>query len=67
MQYKGMSKLSLNNGNLLIKTSVNTITEHKPYAYQMINDIEVEVVCNYKLNNKIVTFNFPEGYNKNSH
>ena len=65
MQYKGMSKLSLNNGNLLIKTSVNLITEHKPYAYQLINDIEVEVVCNYKLHNKIITFNFPEGYNKN--
>ena len=65
MQYKAMSKLSLNNDNLLVKTSVNTIIEHKPYAYQLINDIEVEVVCNYKLHNKIVTFNFPEGYNKN--
>ena len=64
MQYKAMSKLSLNNDNLLVKTSVNTIIEHKPYAYQLINDIEVEVVCNYKLHNKIVTFNFPEGYNK---
>jgi len=65
MQYKGMSKFSLNNGNLLVKTSVNTITEHKPYAYQMINDVEVEVVCNYNLHNKIITFNFPEAYNKN--
>ena len=65
MKYKGMSKLSLNNENLLINTSVNTITEYKPYAYQMINDIEIEVVCNYKVYNKIVSFNFPEGYNKN--
>ena len=65
MQYKGVNKLSLNNGKLLINTSVNKITEHKPYAYQMINNIETEVACNYKLNNKTVSFNFPEGYNSN--
>ncbi len=64
MQYKGMSKISLNNGNLLIKTSVNTVKEYKPYAYQMINNIEVEVMCNYRLYNKTITFNFPEGYDK---
>ena len=50
--------------SLLINTSVNTITEYKPYAYQMINDIEIEVVCNYKLHNKTISFSFPEGYNK---
>ena len=65
IQYKAASSISLNNGDLLVKTSVNTVTEHKPYAYQMINDIKVEVMCHYKLYNKIITFNFPQGYNKN--
>jgi hypothetical protein len=37
LTYEGLDGMSLNNGNLLLKTSVGTITEMAPYAYQYIN------------------------------
>mgnify|MGYP005848811123 CR=1 FL=1 len=64
-KYNGASKVSLKNGSLFIKTSVNEIIESKPYAYQIINGTEKEVTCEYVLKNNVVTFDFPNGYDKN--
>ena len=65
LQYKGVRNITLVKGNIYISTSVNTIIEHFPYAYQIINGIEVEVACNYKLKKDILSFVFPNGYNTN--
>lgn len=64
LQYEGVDGLSISGGELLIKTSVGTATEAKPYAYQYINDTRVEVPCNYKLSGNTVSYIFPKGYNK---
>ena len=64
LRYEGVSDLVINNGNLRVKTSVNSIVEYRPYAYQIINDIEVEVVCNYQLKKKVLSFAFPNDYNR---
>ena len=50
----------LNKGNLIITTSVNTVTELKPVSYQLIQGNTVYVKCNYKLLNNVVSFDFPE-------
>ena len=63
--YNGVDKIRLVKGNIYIKTSVNTAIEYNPYAYQIINNQEVEVVCNYKLKKDVLSFEFPLGYNKN--
>lgn len=63
MQYKGADKISLVNGELHIKTSVNEVIEQKPYAYQVVNNQEIEVPCSFKLEQNVVSFVFPEGYN----
>jgi len=65
IQYKGLKGLEIKNGNIYLETSVNNITESIPYAYQIINGEEVEVVCKYKLNNNIISFEFPNGYQPN--
>ena len=65
LRYDGASYLAVYNGNLLVKTSVNSTIEYKPYAYQIINDIEVEVSCDYKLKKNILSFEFPNSYDKN--
>ena len=65
LRYDGASNLTINNGNLSVKTSVNSTLEYQPYAYQIINDIEVEVVCNYHLKRNILSFEFPNSYDKN--
>jgi gliding motility-associated-like protein len=60
--YEGMESVSLLNGHLLIKTSVGNVIEQSPYAYQLINDQEIKVKCNYSLHNDTLSFNFSDGY-----
>lgn len=63
IEYKGVEKLQLNkNGDLVIYTSVNTVTEHRPYAYQMIDGQRVRVECRYSLRGQMVSFLFPTGF-----
>lgn len=64
MEYEGANALEIDNSNLIIHTSVETITEQKPYAYQLINGQEVEVPCEYELTGNTVSFIFPSGYNR---
>jgi len=65
LKYEGLTHIKISNGNLVINTSVNSIVEYRPYAYQIIQDIEVEVLCNYILKNNIISFDFPNDYNRN--
>src|SRR5690606_3497315 len=64
MQYEGAENMQIVNGDLQIRTSVNTVTEQKPYAYQIINGKEQEVPCKFVLKGNEVTFAFPKGYQK---
>ena len=64
MKYEGVEDLSLEKGALKIKTSINEITEQNPYAYQWIGGRKVEVPCEFVLDNNIVSFSFPSGYDK---
>lgn len=63
LSFDGVVPQLTKEGHLKIKTSVNEIIEQAPYAYQMINGTKVTVKCHYKLNDGIVTFVFPVGYN----
>jgi len=65
LRYLGLSNIKISNGNLIIKTSVNSIVEYRPYAYQIIEGIEVEVACIYHLKINILSFEFPDDYNRN--
>ena len=53
-------------GNLLFTTSVNTVLENAPYVYQTINGKKIEISCHYKLENGVVSFEFPEGYDSSN-
>ncbi|WP_240965917.1 PKD domain-containing protein [Pseudoflavitalea sp. G-6-1-2] len=67
MRYTGADKLSIRNQELLIKTSVGTVRERYPYAYQfdMANG-KKDVDCRFQLaNSNTVTFNVKE-YSGNS-
>jgi len=65
MFYDKVEKISLNKGEITIKTTLNEIVEHAPYAYQVINGQEVEVPCKFSLKNNTVSFIFPKGYDAN--
>jgi hypothetical protein len=62
LQYCGADQLSLENGNLLIKTSVGQLVEKKPFAYQQIGGRQVKVTCRYALFDDRIRFEFPNGY-----
>jgi gliding motility-associated-like protein len=64
LKYNGVDAITLNNGQIHIKTSVNKIIEEKPYAYQYVNGEKQEVECNYTLKNNIIGFDFPNSYDK---
>ncbi|MFT5168179.1 MAG: gliding motility-associated-like protein [Saprospiraceae bacterium] len=65
MEYEGADAVEIDNSNLVIHTSVETIFEQKPYVYQFINGQKVVIPCEYELRGNTVSFVFPEGYNEN--
>lgn len=65
MNYQGVEALELNDGNLIVRTSVNEIIEECPYAYQWVNGYEQQVNCLYRKEGNRISFEFPEGYNHN--
>ncbi|MEZ5015095.1 MAG: PKD domain-containing protein [Chitinophagales bacterium] len=65
IQYTGLDNIALNNGDLELHTSVNTIMELHPLAWQMIDGEKIDVACVYHLEDNVVSFLFPAGYNPN--
>ncbi len=62
--YEGVDNLFIKDGNLHIVTSVNTMIEQAPYAYQYIDGQEVAVECHFKTNGRNVVFEFPNDYDR---
>lgn len=61
----GANQLTMNErGDLVIHTSVGDLIDTKPYAYQIVNGKEVEVSCQFVLKNEVLSYAFPNGYNK---
>ncbi|MEZ4921546.1 MAG: gliding motility-associated C-terminal domain-containing protein [Crocinitomicaceae bacterium] len=66
VSYEGQDKISISeNGELVISTSLGTITEGKPYAYQQKNGLKKEIPCHYVLVGNEMHFEFPEGFDQN--
>ncbi len=65
LRYNGVDKVTIKKGNLVIKTSVNSIVEESPVAWQIDLDGNKKFIsCRFKVKNNVVTFEFPEGYDK---
>lgn len=63
IDYQGVEQLKLNNGNLEVILSNEIVKELKPVAYQIVNGIKIDVPCNFIVKNKLVSFDFPNGFN----
>jgi gliding motility-associated-like protein len=66
MQYEGHSKLSIENGRLIVGTSIGDVTEQKPIAWQIIDGNKKFISVRYVIENNAVLFEFPNGYDTNS-
>lgn len=64
--YEGVDSVFIDNqGNLHAVTSVNTIIDSAPYAYQYVNQQEVAVACNFIMQTDgSIGFAFPDGYDQ---
>lgn len=64
LNFEGVEKLGIEDKNLYIHTSVGDIIESIPYAFQIIDNKEVRIDCEYQLasDGKTVSFYFPQGY-----
>ncbi|MCS6832701.1 MAG: PKD domain-containing protein, partial [Flammeovirgaceae bacterium] len=62
MRYEGAEKMYLENGQLKIFTSVITLIEYNPIAFQIVGGDTVYVDCRFRLKKNEVSFEFPKGY-----
>lgn len=61
-EFEGCDDVSLESGRLKIITSVNTVWEQKPIAWQIINGAKKMIACEYDLKGNKVQFKFPKGF-----
>ncbi|MBK9285995.1 MAG: gliding motility-associated C-terminal domain-containing protein [Sphingobacteriaceae bacterium] len=65
MRYEGVEKINIRNGVLVIGLDFKDVIENKPFAFQNINGELKPVKCNFRLDGRVVSFDFPDGYNEN--
>lgn len=62
IQFEGIDKVSVQNGNLVIGTSIGDFSEQKPYAYQVVNGYKSEVSCKFVVKGNTVSFSLSKNY-----
>lgn len=62
LNYEGHNEINLENGELIIKTSLGTITEQKPFVYQEINGEKIEIASAFELKGDQVNFIIRKNY-----
>ncbi len=64
LTYEGQDALYVDtDGSLTVKTSLNKVTELKPFSYQEINGKQIKVPCTFLVRDGNVAFQFPQDYN----
>lgn len=64
VNYKGVDKPIIREGQLIIQHSLGQVLEEKPFAYQHIDGKKIEVTCNFYFDEEgYLGFQFPAGYN----
>jgi gliding motility-associated-like protein len=63
IKYDGVDAINISDNHLIIRTSVGTLVESEPYAYQEISGQKVQVQCRYIRNEAgYISFDFPAGW-----
>ena len=61
-EYEGLEHIKLAHNSIYAETSLNTLIENAPYAYQLTGKDTLNVECRFKLNGSSVSYMFPAGY-----
>lgn len=62
MDFEGVDKLKIEDGNLVVQLSFRNVIEQAPIAYQIINGVKEDVAVEFVKTGKRITFRFPNGY-----
>ncbi|MDQ2657459.1 MAG: PKD domain-containing protein, partial [Bacteroidota bacterium] len=60
--YQGAEEITLNNGNLYIRTTLGEIIEKRPEAWQLVDGEKIGVPCSFRLQGNELSFVFPNGF-----
>ncbi len=60
---EGYDSLIIDNEQLVIKTSVGSLIEEKPFAYQIIKGKQIAIKCSYKLQGNYLSYHLQEDFN----
>jgi hypothetical protein len=63
--YKGVEHIDLKDENLVVTSKLGEVVETKPYAYQLVNGQRRTVPAAFEIDDEVVTFIFPAGYDSN--
>lgn len=63
--YKGVEHIGLEDENLVVESKLGEVVETKPYAYQVVNGQRRTVQAAFDIDNDVVSFIFPQGYDTN--
>jgi len=64
-QYRGFEEIDTSYQSIYLHTTLNTIIDNPPYAYQKHGRQTRKVACQYKLTGSKINFALPDGYDKN--
>jgi hypothetical protein len=64
IEYEGTYGVEKSDQDLIIKTIVGSLTEQKPFTYQVSDNNKQTVASEYRLRDDIVTFSFPDNYDE---
>lgn len=62
IRYQGATQIRLQDGRVLVQTSLGDWIEERPYAYQDYGRQRTEVPCRFRLEAGVLFFEFPAGY-----
>lgn len=64
MEYKGANALKLVDGKLEVYSDFGKSLELAPVSFQVKKQFQKTVPCHYKLESNVLSFQFPEGFNR---
>jgi len=65
VQYNGVDRPIVKEGNLIIAHTMGELIEERPYAYQLIEGVRNKITCNYVIDEDgLLHFEFPQGYDE---
>jgi hypothetical protein len=65
VKYSGVDRIYIENDNLVIGTRIGKVNESAPVAWQEVNGVRRFVQCRFRLDDDVVSFEFPDGYDSN--